>query len=500
MVIENSHDIELARKELLEKAKILNKKTVGDIDFSHLLDNPKNKGRVGQVIQVFLGKNLDNDKGADFPEANLELKVTGLLANSKASYRAKERLVLHDINYVCDHNVTFENSSLLSKCETMLVTCYKYIPSKTKGISPEYSSFPIIDSFIYELTEKDLTTIKDDYDIILDKINNGRAEMLSESDTQYLAACTKAANSLVRTKQFGSSILVKPRAFSLKPSFLTAIIKKNISNYVFENLDDLLNASKNADFETAITDKLKPWYGKTESDLSYAFPEVSASKDKFARYISRIIGKKDLEKTEEFQKANIHIKTIRVEKNGIIKESMSFGGIEFEEVARTSWEDSSSFAYFEGSRFLFLVFRNDGKQYLFEKAMFYNLPDIVTDGFMKYTYEATQKTLLSGKIVKEIKLMTMKKDQTLKTRYLNYFVSSKENPVVHVRPHGQNFWSPQKRLPVEDSLTKFTKYEVQCFWLDKKYIQSILENRDGDYLSKANQTMLKNGFSFDFSR
>jgi DNA mismatch repair protein MutH len=487
-------EIEKAREELLQKAKTLNKKTVGEADSVHLLDNPKNKGRVGQVIQMFLGKNPDNDPDADFPEAKLELKVTGLLPSSKTSYRAKERLVLHDINYVNDHGVTFENSSLLSKCETMLITCYEYIPSEVKGVAPKYADFPIIDSFIYELSDKDLAVIKDDYDVILDKINNGCAETLSESDTQYLAACTKASDSSIRTKQFGSLVKAKPRAFSLKPSFLTAVIKKYISNETFENLDDLFKSLQQPNLETAILQKLQPWYGKSVHDMAIAYPEVTSSKDKLAKYISKIIGKKDLADTEEFQKANIHIKTIRVEANGHIKESMSFGGFDFEDVARTPWEDSSWFSYFEGSRFLFLIFKNDGQVYRFERAMFYNLPDIVTNGFMKYTYEATSRTLLSGKIVSRIRTITMTKDGSKKTQYLNNFVSSTENPVVHVRPHGQNFWNPQKKLPVPDHLTGFAKYEVQCFWFDRHFVQSIIEERDVKYLADAQKKMGINGF------
>jgi DNA mismatch repair protein MutH len=197
------------RERLLKKAKEANGKTVGEIDSTNFLSNPKNKGRVGQVIQIYHGKNPDNDPGADFPEADLELKATGLLSRQQdkkakkadeeqPSYRAKERLVLHNINYVKDHDVSFEESGLLKKCETMLISCYQYLPSEVPGQAPNYRSFPIIDSFIYQLTEADKKVIKDDYDTIFEKINSGHAEDISESDTNYLAACTKSSDSHVR--------------------------------------------------------------------------------------------------------------------------------------------------------------------------------------------------------------------------------------------------------------------------------------------------------------
>mgnify|MGYP001337438613 CR=1 FL=1 len=57
--------------------------------------NQKNKGLLGQLVELYhFGKLPNRNQEADFPEAGLELKVTGLLDN-----KAKERLVLSVINY-----------------------------------------------------------------------------------------------------------------------------------------------------------------------------------------------------------------------------------------------------------------------------------------------------------------------------------------------------------------------------------------------------------------
>ena len=202
-MVKNKTYIEKYRKKLLEKLKALNGKTIGQVDQYGLLDNLKNKGDIGQVIQKYLGKDLDNDPGPDFPDAELELKVTGLLpkkAKKKDKFRAKERLVLANINYNEDYKSSFENSHLIKKCDDILMACYEYVKPDT-GQKIDYGAFPIIDSFILVLSNEDKAVMKHDYDLIISKIKNGQADQISESDTNYLAACTKAKDSTVRKSQ-----------------------------------------------------------------------------------------------------------------------------------------------------------------------------------------------------------------------------------------------------------------------------------------------------------
>ena len=44
------------------------------------------------------------------------------------------------------------------------------------------------------MTKNDLATIRNDWETIHEKVVSGHADQLSESDTNYLAACTKGAN------------------------------------------------------------------------------------------------------------------------------------------------------------------------------------------------------------------------------------------------------------------------------------------------------------------
>ena len=60
--------------------------------------------------------------------------------------------------------------------------------------------------------------IEHDFNVIKDKICAGKAHELSEGDTLYLGAATKAATSEDRREQPFSDELAKPRAFAFKNS------------------------------------------------------------------------------------------------------------------------------------------------------------------------------------------------------------------------------------------------------------------------------------------
>ena len=82
--------------------------------------------------------------------------------------------------------------------------------------------------------EEDLIIIKQDWEYIINKIKSGLAHELSEGDTMYLGACPKGADSSsVRSQPF-SSIPAMQRAYCLKSSYMTSIVR----NYVVPGMDE----------------------------------------------------------------------------------------------------------------------------------------------------------------------------------------------------------------------------------------------------------------------
>lgn len=77
-----------------------------------------------------------------------------------------------------------------------------------------------------ELIDQLLNALKGsfhDFNVIKDKICAGKAHELSEGDTLYLGAATKAATSEDRREQPFSDELAKPRAFAFKNSYMTYV-------------------------------------------------------------------------------------------------------------------------------------------------------------------------------------------------------------------------------------------------------------------------------------
>lgn len=60
------------------------------------------------------------------------------------------------------------------------------------------------------------------------------------------------------------------------------------------------------------------------------------------------------DRAEEFEKASVSVRTVRVEERGTIVESLSLDTFKFRDIVSQDWEDSALKAYFEETRFLFV--------------------------------------------------------------------------------------------------------------------------------------------------
>ena len=151
------------------------------------------------------------------------------------------------------------------------------------------------------------------------------AHELSEGDTRYLGACTKGATAAKsEQKQYYSDIPAKRRAYSLKQSYMTYVI----NYYIIGNIDTYESFLQNStlgeeSFDSIVINRLNEYKGYFEEQLYTKFNVNSKSKQANSSLVSKILGVKT-ENIEEFKKANIEIKTIRISKNGMPRESMSF--------------------------------------------------------------------------------------------------------------------------------------------------------------------------------
>ena len=436
------------KKEILLRAQEVIGIPLKDVDHTGRLAT--GKGAIGTVIEEsWFGYTPNSESEPDFPEAGVELKVTPYIHNAKG-IRAKERLVCNIINYMDEYDKTFKTSSFWHKCNTMLLMSYEHLYDKPKG------DFRIDQAILFSFPEEDLIIIENDWSKIMQKVRAGRAHELSEGDTLYLAACTKGASAASVRQQPFSNIPAKQRAYSLKSSYMTQILNK----YIFGNEEDEhiikhCGELQHHSFEELIIQKVSPYYGMSQLELKTHFGVTSNAKSLNDILLGKMLGiKGSIAATAEFKKAGIIPKTIRVQQNGKVKESMSFPTFDFIQLSKEeSWEDSEFYNYLAPTKFMFVIFQeNTDEQYVLDRIMFWNIPneDLEQVGIV---WEKTVQTIRRGV---ELTLMPT-------GAVHNDLPKQTENPVAHVRPHGRD---ASDKLPLPDG-RMMTK---QCFWLNNSYI------------------------------
>lgn len=407
------------------------------------------KGAIGTVIEEsWFGYTPNSESEPDFPEAGVELKVTPYI-RGRNGIRAKERLVCNIINYMEEYEKTFATSAFWRKCNTMLLMSYEHLFDKPKG------EFHIDEAVLFSFPEEDLIIIERDWQLIIEKVRSGRAHEISEGDTMYLAACTKGADSSSVRNQPFSSVPAKQRAYSLKSSYMTQILNK----YIFgsEQCERIIKdwrELQTSTFEEYLVGKVSPYFGKTQEQLKSIFKIETTAKNVNEVLLSKMLGiSGKIAYTEEFQKAGIVPKTIRVRKNGTIKENMSFPTFDFIKLSREEvWEESEFYNYLAPTKFLFVVFQeNELGELVFERVKFWNIPNADLEE-VRIVWERTVHTISEG-----VKLIPTPMGVS------NNLPKQSESRVAHVRPHGKD---GNDKLPLPDG-RMMTK---QCFWLNNSYI------------------------------
>lgn len=426
------------------------------------------KGYLGQLVQkyVFNQELVDNRAEADFKIAGVELKTTPIKKHKNKGYVVKERLVFSMIDYMSVVLEDWEHSSFLDKNKLILLMFYLY--------EDDLSLLEYKFKFLYELdlvnkiSAEDALQIKKDWEYIVEKIRRGEAHLLSEGETFYLGACTKAANSSIRRKQPNSDIPAKPRAFSLKQNYLNFILHEKIMG-LEEDIQSISEEGKTID--KSVEDKLTPFIGMSDIEILSSIGLKANKKTKqYTRLLANLMLGISVNKVEEFEKANVTMKVVTLEHNGQLKESMSFPYFKYKNIIKQNWENSNFYRLLEEKRFLFVVFRKDksGDLVYFEKFKFWNFPSLDMDK-VEDVWKETKRLISEGKIVKEIQT-----DKKGKEKRKTYFPGTNFNGVAHVRPHGRNA-SDTIGLPSADKLTGESVYTKHCFWLNADYIRKNLE-------------------------
>ncbi|HFI0959704.1 TPA: Sau3AI family type II restriction endonuclease [Streptococcus suis] len=430
----------------------------------------KSKGQYGNYIEkYFYGYQPNSDSAADFDKVGVELKVTPFKVNKNGTISAKERLVLTILNYMEENLDDFYSTHLWQKCSKILLLFYNgLIPGQTM------SDYIIEKVFLYEWFEEDMEVILEDYNRIVEKIKQGKAHELSESDGNYLSTCTKGAGKGkdFRSQPF-SDTLAKQRAWELKSSYMTYLINHKIFNQVDqESILATARGEKKA-FTQVIADKILAYKGFSEEELYSRFDVNPRAKGKNSTLVRNILGLTgDLEKTQEFQKANMNLRVIRVDKNGLPKEDSPFKTYQFEELARNDvWEESHPFLEICNKRFLFVIFKEvSDKLFVLDNIKFWGFPDRLIPEVQRVWIE-TRKIIQDG-------VELSQNGNKVSTN----FPQSKVNTILFTKIHAQNTYyeiRPNEfvgkgKLSDTDKLPDGRRITKHSFWIPKKFLKEVL--------------------------
>ena len=446
------------KKSVLDYAKQLKGKTLREVCNRDILKHKySGKGNFGQALEKFYFGYEPNSKAeADFFEAGMELKSTPLKRLKNGEYRSKERLVLNIINYLEVVNQQFETSDFWKKNATLLLIFYLH---QANYDLLDYV-IKLVDAWNYPTT--DLEIIKKDWHLIKQKIEDGKAHELSEGDTFYLGACTKGANASSTRNQPFSNVPAKQRAYSLKQGYVNHIIASISTGAIgiYGKLIPSVAVAKRQTIEEIVISKFKLYYNKTANQIlkKTGVKINTTSKSFYANLTKAILGIELDKEIEEFEKAEIIIKTVRLKENNLPKEDISFSNFKYQEIINEEW-DESNFKDILEHKFLFVFFQFENAELVLRKVKFWNMPyaDILE---AEKVWEQTKSIVQKGKIVREVKNGI---------RYTN-FPNKTFNPVSHVRPHATNA-ADTYPLPTKDKLTKANEYTKHCFWLNNTYVR-----------------------------
>ena len=438
----------------------------------------KRKGGLGNFLEEqYFGYKANSDSLPDFPEAGVELKVTPYEVNSKGKLKAGERLVLTMISYDKPVEADLFKSHLWDKCKMMLLIYYH----RDRAL---ISNLDYIINFVKLFTPppKDLELIIQDYIYIISKIAAGKANELSEADTMYLGACTKGATaekSTVPQSYYAPDTLARKRAFCFKTSYMTYVLNNYIASDVdtFESIstdEELLHNS----FEDIITSKIKRYVGLSDFELCRIFErQYNNNKAQWSDLAFRMLGIRS-NKAEEFEKAQIVVKAVRVEEDDTIVESSPLPTFTFRKLVEEEWDDSELFNYFSETKFFFVVFKRRGAHYVLKGSRLWNMPlnelnTVVYDG-----WDRIRQTIIDGVRF----TITTQKNGQIAIR--NDFPKKSDNPIIHIRPHAQEAYYVLEDGKVygngkysdSDELPDGRRMTKQSFWLNNTYIVSILKD------------------------
>lgn len=215
--------IPTSEQELLDRCYQLAGLTLAELAAMHRIELPvdlrREKGIVGQLLEVALGASAGSKAEPDFPHLQIELKTIPVDEQGRPL----------ESTYVCVAPMTgftverFEDSWVYRKLSRVLwvpVLASRQIPLHQRVIGR---------AFLWQPTEHELAILRQDWEELMELLRLGKLSHIKGQHGTALQLRPKGANSQARTNALdedGATVQALPRGFYLKTSFTSTLLQR----------------------------------------------------------------------------------------------------------------------------------------------------------------------------------------------------------------------------------------------------------------------------------
>jgi hypothetical protein len=212
-----------------------------------------------------------------------------------------------------------------------------------------------------------------------------------------------------------------------------------------------------------LSPKIEKYLNYSVNDLKKILGIKSTAKSINSLIISKIIDLKELDlDTTLFLKKYTIFKTVNLGLNNRLVESMSFPSIDYYDMVKNDWLNSSVYKYFSTKTIVIFIFKKTDDDSKF-----------IGVNYLKLGVDDLQEVFLVWEKVKNM----INNDTVViggKNGFsVENFPKKEDNSVTHIRPHDRTSSEGRVLLPNGRRIINY------CFWLNNSFIEKKIS--EGDY-------------------
>jgi hypothetical protein len=208
--------------------------------------------------------------------------------------------------------------------------------------------------------------------------------------------------------------------------------------------------------------KIKRYLNYSVDDLKKILEIKSTAKNINSLIISKVIDLTELDNdTAQFLSKNTIFKTINLNTNDKLVESMSFPAIDYYDMVKNDWLNSSVYKYFSTKTIVIFIFKKTDDDSKFLGVKYLNLSsDELNEVFL--VWEKVKNMVNNNALI-----IGGKNGFSVEN-----FPKKEDNLVTHIRPHDQSSLEGRILLPNGKRIINY------CFWLNNSFIEKKLNEGD----------------------